>query len=116
MQLPLTEPQAPSSEGQARDAALQQVEQAANAVWKDIAYSALDRLARTQRPFTADDLTDLMASRYVLPPTTHNLKALGGVLAVAKKNGLIRMTGEYQASRRPGCHATRRGVWIGVGE
>ena len=108
MQLPLTEPQA-------RDAALQQVEQAANGAWKAIAYSALQRLARMPAPFTADDLTDLMETLYVLPPATHDNRALGAILTQAKRKGLIRAVG-YCRSQRPGNQAGPRNIWIGVGE
>ncbi len=98
-----------ATEIQARDAALTQVEQAANIAWKVAAHAAVQFLAQTQRSFTADDVTQL-----VIFPTREN-RALGAILMRAKREGLIKHVG-YCRSQRPGNHGGPRSVWVGIKE
>ena len=108
MQLPLTEPRA-------RDAALAQVQQAANGAWRAAAHRTVEALAQTGQEFTADNVTKLMDFYTNPPPDTHDNRALGAILTQAKRKGLIKHIG-YCRSQRPGNHAGPRSVWVGVGE
>ncbi len=94
----------------ARDGAIALGLEAAKASWKLAAYDAVETLAASGRYFTADDVTELMGDAL----ETHDLRALGGVLNGARAAGLIRNTGLFWPSQRSGCHATRRGVWVGL--
>lgn len=82
-------------------------DQAADAVWKQLADAAIDRLAATGQPFTTDDVRELGV------PDPSSPKAWGARMLSAAKSGRIRRVG-YQPSRRPSVHAHPVAVWVGA--
>lgn len=78
--------------------------------WHAAAERAMKHLAMSRRPFSADDLRDLLAP-YGQPPTPN---AVGGLFKAWSQQGLIRRAGggPSRASKRRGGH---RHVWQGVG-
>jgi hypothetical protein len=79
----------------------------ADTIWKQLADAAIDRLAATGKPFTADDIRDLGV------PDPSSPKAWGARMLSAAKSGRIRRVG-YQPSRRPSVHAHPVAVWVGA--
>lgn len=76
--------------------------------WTDGADRALALLAATGSPFTVDALRD---EPYCLPDPPHP-NAWGGLLARARRRGLIRPIG-YTISTRPSRHGSIVRVWTG---
>ena len=91
-----------------RDAALDQVEDNADARWKLEAERIVIELARTGRHFTSDDVMDALAR---LDVTTHEPRALGPVMLKAVRQEWIHKTG-YTASRRR--HASPIAEYVGM--
>lgn len=89
-----------------RDEGQERVDSHTDEAWKDAADAAIARLARTGRPFTAEDLTDLVG----MPPR-HN--AIGSRFTTAARAGLIEEIG-YKQSTRAARHASRMLVWRGT--
>lgn len=79
----------------------------ADRVWKQLADAAIDRLAATGQPFTADDVRDLGI------PDPTSPKAWGARFLFAAKAGRITRVG-YVPSRRPSVHAHPIAQWIGA--
>ena len=94
-----------------RDEAIERANDHANQEWKSLARSAVVFLAETGRPFTTDDVWDLLDA---LPVKTHEPRALGAIMQKAAKDGLIRSSGPYVKSRRPECHRRPVAVWEAV--
>lgn len=82
-------------------------DQAADAMWKQLADAAIDRLAASGKPFTTDDVRELGV------PDPSSPKAWGARMLSAAKSGRIRRVG-YQPSRRPSVHAHPVAVWVGA--
>lgn len=89
----------------ARDAALDQVDEHADQLWKDAAATAVRKLATLKAEFTADDV------REAIPPefTTHDTRALGPIFLAAARAGTIVRTERTVPSRYR--HATQMRVW-----
>lgn len=77
--------------------ALDRVERGSDATWVAAANSAVDDLAHAGKPFTTDDVWDLLADRRVAEP--REPRALGPVMKDAARAGRIRLEG-YATSRR----------------
>lgn len=93
---------------EARDEAMQRVEDAAPDEWKDAADATVLKLARTGLPFTTDGVWNLMP---VKPPEP---RALGPVMKRAADAGHIRATGRYVKSSEVSCHAREKKEWVGA--
>lgn len=79
----------------------------ADAWWKATADQAIDHLAATGQPFTADDVRDLGV------PDPSSPKAWGARFLSASRQGRIVRVG-YQPSRRLSVHAHPVAVWQGA--
>ena len=88
-----------------RDAALDAVEDAAPEDWKALADAAVLRCAETFDYFTSDDVWEALD---VVPPEP---RALGAVMASARRAGTIAPTDRVTRSYRPTCHARPVRVW-----
>lgn len=97
---PMNAPQAEAN----KDAALAEVEAAADPVWKAKAREAVRIVAGQQAELTTDDVW-----KY-LPPTREN-RALGAIFVAAQKEGLIAWTDRTLRSERPDCNRRPLRVW-----
>ena len=82
-------------------------DEAADAIWKQLADAAIDRLAKAGEPFTADDVRELGV------PDPTSPKAWGARFLSAAKSGRIVRVG-YVPSRRPSVHAHPIAQWKGA--
>ena len=98
-----------SHEAAARDQATPDGLAAAQQAWKREAIEVIEDLAAHRgHAFSADDVTNAMQA------TTHDNRALGGILVGLKNKGLIEHIG-YRPSSRKGNHKGPRSMWRGVG-
>jgi hypothetical protein len=96
---------------QLRDAALLQVDEHADASWKQAALDCVRQLAQTRNTFTTDDVWDALRAT---PEMTHEPRALGAIMRRAQAAGLIAPTDEWRPSKRPVCHASPKRVWMSL--
>jgi hypothetical protein len=89
----------------ARDAALDQVDEHADQLYKDAAALAIATLARERAEFTADDVRETIPEGV----TTHDTRALGPIFLAAARAGIIVRTERTVPSRYR--HATQMRVW-----
>jgi len=82
----------------AREQAIAQVSEAASPFWKATAIGAVSSLARAKDFFTTDDVWRLA------PCTTHEPRAMGGVMRQAASLGICVATDRYEQSERVACH------------
>ena len=75
--------------------------------WRIAAYAAVQRLARKQRDLTTDDVWDAIPAEF----ETHEPRALGPIMAMAARNGIIRKTGTWKETTRPAAHQRPVAVW-----
>lgn len=87
-----------------RDIAIERVEHAAPADWKDSALTLVEALAKRTDTITTDDLWSLLDH----PPEP---RAMGAIMKRAQKNGWIEPTDRIKKSERPECHARPIRVW-----
>lgn len=80
---------------------------AADQLWKTLADAAINRLAATGEPFTADDVRALGV------PDPSSPKAWGARFLTAARQGRIVRVG-YVPSRRPSVHAHPIAQWRGA--
>lgn len=93
---------------EARDDAIDQVEDAAEADWLARAHVALDRVARACHNFTTDDVWASIEAG----EDAHEPRAMGPVMRNARVAGLIEpVVGFYRQSRSAICHARPKQVW-----
>lgn len=93
------------------DVALERVDQAADASWKQQCAVHLDALIRRGLPFTTDDLWWRLEHVHTTEP-----RAMGPMIQNAAKDGRIRPSGRYIKSDRPECHRRPVAVWHPVVE
>lgn len=74
--------------------------------WMDLAITTIKDFARTGRPFTAEDITDVIG----LPGGSN--KAVGAAMNRVAKTGMIYRYGERPASRKTS-HRRMLAVWRG---
>lgn len=94
---------------EAKTAAIDQVEAAADPRWMHTVYQIIVQLATAGGGFTTDQVWDVLDKSKILPPTEP--RAMGAVFRQACADGLIVSTGEYRPSARPICHASPKRVW-----
>lgn len=93
---------------QARDAAIQQVDEHADDAWKEDAYAAVAWLTERSDEFTTDDV---WAQLNLHAFETHERRAMGAIMRRAQREGLIEPTARYQQSTRAVCHCAPKRVW-----
>lgn len=93
----------------ARDEAIERVDDNADAEWKEDAYSVVMRLAKVGKPFTADEVWEVLGLG-----GTHEPAALGPVFLRAAKASAIVKTGRLVPTRFARRHRELT-EWIGVG-
>lgn len=91
----------------ATEEAIERVDAAAPAAWKDEALDAVRTLARGGGRFTTDDVWDALAYLGVAKP--REPRALGPVMRRAEREGTVRWTGTFAESRRR--HRTPVRIW-----
>jgi hypothetical protein len=94
---------------EAKNQAIEQVEQNAAPSWKLHCEAAIRWLAKTRPEFTTDDVWELMHQR--MNPMPHEPRALGAMMTNAAKAGLIAPTDRYIPSARPVCHRNPKRIW-----
>ena len=94
---------------EARDTALEAVEDHANPAWKEHAETAIRFLARSRQTFTTDDVWEHLHQRGHEFP--HEPRALGALMRNAAHAGLIVATDRVIPSQRPECHRRPIRVW-----
>lgn len=94
-----------------RDIGQERALQAAYDTWVYQFKMELLRRARTGQPFTSEDITDTVG----LPSNgENNNNAVGALMSLARRRGLIRKTGRMLPSRRPRSHARYLMEWEGA--
>lgn len=89
-----------------RDRGIARVDAAEPDVWKRAADRAIEQLAATGEPFTAEDVR-----RMVGDPSRPN--AFGSRFLAAARSGLVHKVG-YRPSSRPHRHTNPIAVWVGA--
>ena len=92
---------------------LETVERAANPEWMALMSQLVEQVARERKTFTSDDVFELY---YAMPederPKTHEHRAFGPVMLLARRNGICeRAPVPGVSSRRPELHQCPRNVW-----
>lgn len=95
----------PADEHQAIQALIN--EKVRNHGWTDAAQYAMNLLANSGKPFSADDLRDLLGDH-----EPENPNSIGGLFMSYSRAGWIKRYGGG-ASRHPRRHGGYRAVWIG---
>lgn len=80
--------------------------------WRIAARDAILSLANTGRPFTADDLIDIVGLPHDLEVNKNN--SVGAVILNALRSGQIVNTGERKPSARRSNHGRHIPIWIGT--
>ncbi len=81
---------------------------AADPRWHGLARWTLEQFIAKGRPFTSEDILDLLDEMSV---STKDRRALGGIIRSARDNGEILMVG-YVRSQRPSRHAAPVAQWV----
>lgn len=102
----------PPAANAARDAAIAQVEQAADERWKALAMSAVKTIASQQASLTTDDVWEWLHREGVTAPPEP--RALGAIMKKAAGTKLIRSTMYTEQSARERCHARPLRVWTSL--
>lgn len=87
--------------------AIQRVGENANAAWMAAAFSAVERVARSQPRFTTDDAKRVMEPGY----HTHEPRAWGAVMTRAANELLCRAEPVHWKSQRSVSHSRPQRVW-----
>lgn len=96
---------------EARDLAVDVVEENADDEWFATALGIVRELAAFREPFTTDEIWFVLEARRGL--VTPEPRAMGAVMRSAAANGWVRATDAYRKSVRVECHARPLRVWIG---
>ena len=93
-----------------RDAAAYSSMNAAHQLWREEARATVELLARTHRPFTTDEVLDILERKGTV---TREYRALGGIMMKARNDKIIRSIGTRPTMRRC-AHLRLKTLWIGV--
>jgi hypothetical protein len=93
----------------AREEAIKQVEEHADAEWLGLAVRAIRYTAKHQSYFTTDDVWDLMETYGIKGP--REPRAMAVAIRRAQDEGIIRRTDDYTSSNRKESHARPKRVW-----
>jgi hypothetical protein len=88
------------------NAAIAQVEEAADPDWKQAAAEAIEQVARERDFFTTDHVWMELG-----PSGTHEPRAMGAMIRQAAAAGVCRITDRTTKSARPCCHRRPLRVW-----
>lgn len=91
-----------------KEQAIKRATNHANPEWKSAALDAIVEIASKQVCFTSDDVLGALDR---LDVTTHDTRALGGILTAAARLKWIRKSGNYIPSKRPACHSRPILIW-----
>jgi hypothetical protein len=94
---------------QARDEAINRVNEHAEPIWKRAALMAIRSIAVEQTELTTDDVWLWLHEMAIETP--HEPRALGAMMVKAARAGLISPTDRTRKSLRPVCHANPKRVW-----
>ena len=98
---------------QARDDAMAQADENADAAWKRVAREAIRQVAKTHREFTSDAVLEIIEGHQ--PPVwTHEPRALGPIIMQAMRDGLIQRTDRVVKSCDVSRHAAEKRVWMSL--
>lgn len=85
----------------------------ADRAWQDDALELVREYANTHDEFMAEDVRVWAhGARHLRHPT--NPRAWGSVITRAKRESIIRATGEYRMTQIPPAHPAPRNVWTRV--
>lgn len=104
-----SQPQPPARHA-ARDAAIEQVDEHADQVWRRRAREIALELAAAGQPFTTDQVRQRLAAERL---TTHDDRALGPVMLSMARAGVIRPVG-WSESSEDVCHNRVKRLWQGA--
>jgi len=93
----------------ARDAAIEQVKEAADMAWKVEAFAAVDYVSRLKDEFTTDAVWWKLAQRGIGFP--REPRAMGAIMRKAVLAGLCEPTDQTRKSVRVDCHRRPLQVW-----
>lgn len=93
---------------EARDQAIQAVENHGNKAWQDRCIAVIRGLCQSKAQFTMDDVWDALRG---CNEHTDEGRELGAVIIRAARLGLCKNTGNYQKSRLPVRHARPISIW-----
>jgi hypothetical protein len=91
----------------ARDEAMAAAEAHADPDFNEAAYRAVYQTARERPQFLIDAVWTTLGGR----SQTREKRAMGAVMARARRDGLIRPTGHFHASAQPQCHSRPCRIW-----
>lgn len=80
---------------EATDSAIQRGLDSAHIRWRELALKAVHQICLEKETFTADDVRRITETFQV---KTHDTRAAGGIMRVAKKNGWCETTGDFRTS------------------
>lgn len=80
----------------------------ADTEWKRAAIECLQRMIKTQKYVTSEDVVLELNKRGI---TTSENRAMGAIMQSFSRAGLIESTGQFTTSRRPECHKSPVRVW-----
>lgn len=92
----------------ARDAAVAQVEENANAEWKEAAYQTGIRIAREQDSLLSEDIWQALSDQGV---HTHEPRAMGAIMKRLRRDQIIEATADFVISPSPLGHGRPSRVW-----
>lgn len=93
-----------------RDVSIQQVGEHADQDYMRVALRIVAELARTGQPFTTDDVIARMPDGVSTPEP----RALGAVMTIARRQGIVEPTSQYRNSTMMTCHGRPKRLWRGV--
>jgi predicted secreted protein len=93
---------------EARDEAIDKVEEHASPEFKDAAASAVRTVAAATAYFIVDEVWKAMGDEW---ESVGDKRAMGAIMQQAKRDGLIAPTTMFRASAQVQCHANPRRVW-----
>lgn len=91
----------------ARDEAIDRVEEHANPDWKEVAYVTALGVARVKRFFTSEDVWDALSGDVC----THEPRAMGAVMRRLRKEQFVQPTDQFITSTSPLGHGRPSRVW-----
>lgn len=81
----------------------------ADLTWRALAEAAIEHLANQRRPFTTDQVWELVP----VPPEGTSPNTLGSLITAAARAGTICWTGGFAKSTRPMAHHNLLRTWMG---
>lgn len=93
-----------------RDEAIDRVEENAGERWQKLAWDAFTRVYARGRPFTSDDIVELLDTEGNWPPPNDE-RAMGAVIRRAIARRLIGATGERRPASYARAHGRPQTVW-----